>query len=114
MAVLTVQDCSVAGITPAPVAAAGGGDQVPNNGNVVLEIINGSGGAITVTVDDPGTPTPVGASAFNPDVATSIPAGQRRLFGPYPPWRFNDANGRLSLTYSGVTSLTVGVYRTRT
>lgn len=107
MAVLTPVDVTLAGVADNLVAAAGGGDSFPNNGHVVFVVNNGSAGAITVTFDDPNTPNPGSASQFNPDVAVSVPAGARRTIGPFPPFRFNDANGRVNVTYSGVTSLTV-------
>lgn len=115
MAVLTVQDSNLAGITPAPVAGNSGGDSFANNGNVVLELINASGGAITVTADDANSPSPQNAQSFNPDVQISVPAGQRRIWGPFPTFRFNDANGRVNLTYgtNPPTGLTIGLYRTR-
>lgn len=107
MAVLTPVTVTLAGVADNLVAAAGGGDSFPNNGHTVFVVNNGSGGAITVTFDDPNTPNPGNASQFNPDVAVSVPAGQRRTIGPFPPFRFNDANGRVNVSYSGVTSLTV-------
>jgi hypothetical protein len=113
MAVLTVQDMSLAGVTDALVAAAGGGDSFDNNGLCLFVVNNASGGAITVTFDDPQSPNPGNAVAFNPDVTVSVPAAGRRTIGPFPPFRFNDPNGRVQVAYSGVTSLTVGVYRIR-
>jgi hypothetical protein len=115
MAVLPVQDSSLAGITPAPSALNSGGDSFANNGHVLLELINASGGAITVDADDVGSPAPANAQAFDPDVQISVPAGQRRIWGPFPPFRFNDANGRVNLTYgtNPPTGLTIGFYRTR-
>lgn len=115
MAVLTVQDSSLAGITPATPAGASGGDSFPNNGHVLLELINASGAAITVTADDPNSPAPAGALAFNPDSQISVPAAGRRIWGPFPPFRFNDINGRVNLTYgtNPPTGLTIGLYRTR-
>jgi hypothetical protein len=115
MAVLTPQDTNLAGITPTTPAGANGGDSFPNNGHVILELINASGGAITVTADDPNSPNPGSALQFNPDVQISVPAAGRRIWGPFPPFRFNDANGRVNLTYgtNPPTGLTIGVYRTR-
>lgn len=107
MALLTPVEASVGGVADALVAAAGGGDSFDNNGLTLFVVNNASGGAITVTFDDPGSPAPPSAAAFNPDVAVSVPAGARRTFGPFKPFRFNDANGRVNVTYSGVTSLTV-------
>lgn len=116
MAVQPVQDTSLAGITPSTPAGSSGGDSFPNNGNVILELINASGGAITVKADDPGSPAPASALQFDPDVQVSVPAGARRIWGPFPVFRFNDANGRVNLTYgtNPPTGLTIGFYRTRT
>ena len=114
MAILTPIDTLVAGVADSLVAAAGGGDSFSNNGHCLFVVNNASGGAITVTFDDPNSPSPASASQFNPDVAVSVPAGARRTIGPFPPFRFNDANGRVNVTYSGVTSLTVEVLRTFT
>jgi len=115
MAVQTVQDISLAGITPAVPAGSSGGDSFANNGNVILELINASGGAITVKADDPGSPSPPNALSFDPDVQISVPAGQRRIWGPFPTFRFNDSNGRVNLTYgtNPPTGLTIGYYRIR-
>lgn len=41
---------------------------------VVLRFANTSGGAITVTLDDPNTGSPESAAQFNPDVAVVVPA----------------------------------------
>lgn len=114
MANLVVQDGTVAGITPNMQAAAGGGDTFDNNGNVLVEINNGGGAPITVTFDDPGSVSPPSAQQFNPDVQVTVPNGARRIIGPFPPYRFNNAQGRVAIAYSGVTSVTVGLYRTRT
>lgn len=107
MAVLTVQEIDRSGLQPSFVAAAGGGDSFPNDGRTYLETINGSGGAVTVTAaiqKQTDAVTPAGK-------ATSVAAGQREKFGPFPPEVYNDANGRVQITYSGVTSVTVGVFR---
>lgn len=115
MAVLAVQDTSLTGVTPAAATLAAGGDSFPNNGNVVLEIVNGAGGALTVKADDQGSSNPGNALQFDPDVQISVPAGQRRVWGPFPAFRFNDVNGRVNLTYpGGITSLSIFLYRTRT
>jgi len=107
VAVLTPVESSLAGVADNLVAAAGGGDSFPNNGNTVFVVNNASGGSITVTFDDPNSQNPGQASQFNPDVAVAVGAGLRRTIGPFPPFRFNDVNGRVQVTYSGVTSLTV-------
>jgi hypothetical protein len=115
MAALPVQDAGLAGAAVVYTAANAGGDSVQNNGLVLLHFKNVGGSPITVTIDDPGTPNPGAATAFNPDVSVVVPATTGdRIVGPFPPFRFNDANGNLQLAYTGVTGLTVGVIRART
>jgi len=114
MATLTVQDAAVGGLNASYTAAAGGGDDFANNGLVLLHVVNGGGGSINVVVDDPNSPNPGSATQFNPDVTVAVPAGEDRFIGPFPTFRFNDANGRVNVTYSGVTSVTVAAIRART
>lgn len=103
------QTPSLAGLNLTMSAAAGGGDSFENNGHVLIRINNGSGGAITVTADAP-KPDNFGLTDNSHDVALVIPAGESRIWGPFPVNRFNDANGRVQLTYSGVTTLTIGPF----
>jgi hypothetical protein len=109
MATLAVDNTSVLGVEPTLVTAAGGGDDFPNEGvQTIFVIDNASGGAITVTFDDTGSVSPVGAEAFDADVAVILGAGTRFYIGPFPLNRFGKS---VAVTYSGVTSLTVGVIR---
>ena len=113
MAVLAVQDASVAGLAEVLVAAAGGGDSFDNNGLCLLEVVNGGGAPINVTIDDPGSVSPASAAAWNPDVVVAVANGATKLIGPFPPFRFNDANGRVNVSYSAVATVTVRVIRLR-
>ena len=104
MAAITVEQIVVGGTEPTFVAAAGGGDTFANDGAKTMYLVdNASGGAITVTFDGTGT-GPTSAVAFDDDVATSVGAGEQWHFGPFPKDRFTSV---VSVTYSGVTSLTV-------
>src|SRR5436853_540222 len=104
MATLTVQRPALTGITPSYAAAAGGGDVFANDGYTVAHIKNASVGSITVTAAAPG--------AFNAAVAVAIPAGEERIIGPFTDkQRFNNGSGQVALTYTGVTTLTVGIFR---
>lgn len=93
------------------VAAAGGGDTFPNDGRTWVHVKNGGGSPITVTFDDVGSSTPIGAEQFDPDVAVTVAAGAERICGPFPTERFGGETGLVAITYSGVTSVTVGAYR---
>lgn len=92
----------------AGVAAAGGGDTFVNNGREYFHVKNGGGAPITVTFVTPGT-VDGGAIA---DLTGSVAAGDTAIFGPFPPVNYNDTaavGGIMSVTYSGVTSVSVGV-----
>jgi len=104
MAALTIREPGLTGLSlGAMTAAAVGGDTFVNNGLVILIINNPTGAGITITADAPGVPTLDGAIAFNPDTQKVIAAGALRdVWGPFEPWRFNDAQGRVALTYTAV------------
>lgn len=110
MAILTVAPISTTQQADALVAAAGGGDSFQNTGKECLRIRNAGGGAITLTVVASGTdPCNYGVAATPAhDLVQSIPNDSAvHVLGPFPPKKFNDVNGRVQLTYSGVTSVTV-------
>jgi hypothetical protein len=109
MAVLSVQRITEAGITPTYAAAAGGGDSFPASGTEMVHVKNGSGAPITVTFDGPNTDN-FGVTGNDHDLAISVPATGERMVKLANIARFRDANGSVQMTYSGVTSLTVGVF----
>jgi hypothetical protein len=106
MANLTVYDAdpTTGTVLPALVAATGGGDTAPNDGNTALEILNGSGAPITLTV------AAIAPCSFGTvhNAAYPIAAGERRLVGPFRMDRFGST---LTITYSAVTSVTIGARR---
>lgn len=107
MAILTVTPLAgKAGITPTFTAANAGGDSFANDGKTWLEVNNGGGASITVTIAVPYT---VDGSAVTPPTVT-IPAGQRRLIGKFDTTIYNDANGRVAVSYSAVTTVTVNPF----
>ena len=96
----------------APVAhAAAAGDSFSNNGKTMVRVNNGGGAPITVTFDDPNSAL-AGATAFNPDVGVAVTNGTAKIIGPFPPSRFNDANGRCQMAWSATTSVTWEAYTT--
>ena len=104
MADLTVQDITHTGLDPTYVAAAAGGDTFDNDGHTFFHAFNGSGGDITVTIDSPVDCN----QGFAHDVAVVVTAGTDRMIGRFPVGRFHSS---CSVTYSGVTSLTVAAIR---
>jgi hypothetical protein len=108
LAAITIEQIVVGGTEPTFVAAAGGGDSFVNDGTKTMYLVdNASGGAITVTFDGVGV-GPTSAVAFDDDVATSVGAGAQWHFGPFPKARFGSS---VTVTYSGVTSLTVAAVK---
>ena len=109
MALLATQSITRAGLAPSYAAAAGGGDTFRPGPNVFLHVKNASGGALTVTVV-----TPRNDALGNPvaDNAISVPVTTgERMIGPFPYDFYADpTTGLASITYSGVTSLTIGAF----
>lgn len=101
----------VAGVAPVSHAAAAG-DSFSNNGKTMIRVNNGGGAPITLTLDDPNSSSPPAATAWNPDAAVTITNGTVKVIGPFPPSRFNDANGRVQLAWSATTSVNWEAYTT--
>lgn len=104
MALLTRQDASgFTGATVAFTAAAGGGDTVVGGQCVHLLVNNAGGSSITVTLVTPET---VEGGLAVGDRPVTVTNGTIREI-PVPS-RYNDpSTGLASITYSGVTSVTV-------
>lgn len=110
MALLATQSIVRAGLAPAYAAASGGGDQFTPDARTYLQVKNASAGAITVTIVTPRNDAYGNAIADN---TVSVPATTGdRLIGPFPADAYADpATGLANVTYSGVTSLTVGCFQ---
>lgn len=108
MALLAVQQANLSGTPVTYTAAAGGGDTFPiPHDAVCLRIKNGGGSAITASLAFPGT-TPYGVA--NPVRTTSsIAAGAEVVVGPIPLSAVDSTTGLVTVTYSGVTTVTVAV-----
>lgn len=115
MANLTINDITQAGTLASTSAAAGGGDTLtPTPGdyrNLILYVNNGGGASITVTIDDPTSTSPVGATTWNPDQGISVTNATAKYILIDVRRTLNTGTGLISITYSGVTSVTVGAYR---
>lgn len=107
MAALTTQEVTRTGVTLSFASCAGGGDTFINDGNTFLYVKNGSGGALTVTVGTPATPSGLTLS----DTAVSVGAGSEKCFKPAPPQYTQPGAATTAITYSGVTSLTIAVVK---
>lgn len=107
MATLTASSVTTSGLTDSLTAAAGGGDEFANTGHEWFEVLNGSGGSITVTFTTSATVQgePIA------DRAVTVANGARKKIGPFPTDVYNDSNGKVQVAYSGATSVTVGVFK---
>lgn len=103
---LTVQDITLSGLAPSYVAADATGNYFTNQtGRTFLHVKNGGTAAIDVTVDS----QQLCSFGFDHNNVVSVPAGGERMIGPFTTTRWNDANGRVNVSYSGVTSVTIAV-----
>lgn len=109
MAALTVNSVSIDGVAVTLAAAAGGGDTFVNDGNTIFVVSNGGGGSITVTFDVRPTAirTASGAPVDVSDKAITVAAGATKYVGPFPPELYNNSSQVVSVSYSGVSSVTV-------
>jgi hypothetical protein len=108
MATISVQSIVKAGTTVTLSAAAGGGDQFAlTDVNDIYVVNNASGGAITVTFVTQATTDGLAVA----DRTVSVGAGDRDYVSDLDPNVYRDTNGFCQVTYSGVTSLTVGHLR---
>jgi hypothetical protein len=95
------------GLEPTYASCASGGDEFVNTGNDFIHIKNGAGGAQTVTI---ATPVVTDGLAVAEN-AIAIPAGEERMIGILPKTTYNDGDAKVQLTYSAVTSLTIGIFK---
>lgn len=111
MALLPLQSMTSAGLAPTLVAATGGGDTVAlassTDDRSFLQVTNGAGSSMTVSIADPGV-TPAGnAGTVTP---ITVAAGTTKLI-PLNPNSVNSTTGLISISYSAVTTVTVGAVR---
>lgn len=105
MADLTVQSATSAGLEVTFASATSGGDAFVNDGKSILRVKNGDDADMTVTIDSPTECNQGGTH----DITVTVTAGEERDIGPFLRNRFNDEDGKVQVTYSAVTSVTVAV-----
>jgi hypothetical protein len=109
MATLTVQEVTRLGVATTYAAAAGGGDSFAPSESTFIEVRNGGGGSINVTIAAPKQVLP-DLEVTDPVVA--VGAGVNKMIGPFPASQFAQSDdGLADITYSGVTSVTVAAIR---
>ncbi|RJQ25446.1 MAG: hypothetical protein C4589_11285 [Peptococcaceae bacterium] len=105
MATLSKYVVDLDGGKPTFVAATAGGDDFINSGKDFLVVKNGGAGNINVTIDS----VALCSYGFDHNLTVAVAASGEEWIGPFPKARFNDENGKVNVTYSGVTSVTVAV-----
>ncbi|MBF0406470.1 MAG: hypothetical protein HQM10_03890 [Candidatus Riflebacteria bacterium] len=103
---ITVQSSGLSGLEATYEAANADGNTFTNDGKTLIHVKNGGGSDITVTVDSPVQCN----QGFTHDPTVVVTAGENRFIGPFPPSRFN-SEGKGSVSYSGVTDVTVAVIK---
>lgn len=106
MAALTTQVVPLTGAVLSFASAAGGGDTCETGAGVLLVVKNGDSGSHTVTLVTPGTYKGLAIA----DRAVAVAAGAETAIPVTSDYR-NPSTGRASITYDGVTSVTVAVVR---
>ena len=107
MATLTTQVINRAGTTVTPVAATGGGDAMQCGQYNWLRVVNGGGSPITVTIAIPSGASGYSNVAYTSTVV-SVTNGTTKEIGAIAGGLYQDpTTGLATITYSGVTSVTV-------
>lgn len=107
---LTVQTTAASGIVLSAMTAADAtGNYFTNTGREQIHINNGSGSGITATIVTQGTYNVSATSYPIADLVVTVGAGALVAAGPFDRTLFNDANSRVQITYSAVTTVTTRV-----
>jgi hypothetical protein len=109
MANLTVQKVSLTGLNLNFTNASTSGDEFVNSGHTVLYVKNGGSTEKTITVDS-RVPCNFG---YDHDVFVIVPAQGERIIGPFLKEHFNDDYGKVHITYSTITGVTVAAVEVR-
>lgn len=105
MAHLATQSVAGDGAAVAFGAATGGGDTVDRGDLSFLIVRNGGGGAITVTIDTPGTTHGLAIA----DEGVAVAAGATTIIPLNDEIFVHPDDGLIHLAYSGVVTVTVAV-----
>ena len=106
MALLTVQNATIAGLAPS-YGAVSSSDTFPNDGRTVIYVKNGGGSPDTVAIDS----LEACNQGSDHDGGGSVTNGAEKVFGPFDMTRFNNSNGQVTVTNSFTTSVTCAVLR---
>lgn len=86
------------------------GNSIANpSGRAAIEVINGAGAPITVTVTTNGNYNTSGGTHPVADDAITVTNGTSKIIGPWDPGLYNDASGNVLLDWSSGTTITARV-----
>lgn len=100
---LATQSFTSSGAVPTYSAANVDGHTIINSGKTLLHVKNGSGGSINVTIATPGSADGLALA----DRVVAVAAGAEKIIGRLNPSVYNNANGKITATFSAVSSVTV-------
>lgn len=102
---VAVEKIIPAGIDPAHTGSlsASNNYQLINDGRMFLYVTNGGGSPCVVTIVSQKTDAGLALA----DRTVSVTNGEDRMIGPFPPQIYNDANGKINVTLSFITSVTL-------
>lgn len=103
VAILTVNTINRSGRVSSGVAAAAGGDLLPNTGAEFVMVYNGDASGKTVTF----AIQRLFDGQTVPNKEVTVAASARVLIGPFPPGIYSNNDNRVAITYSDVTSVTI-------
>lgn len=106
MAALATQQIGLPSLLPTFAAAAGGGDTAAPGNKSFLVVKNGGGASINVTLAVAGNDDFGNA---RPDLVVAVLNGTERYIPLNRAELINPSTDRIDITYSAVTSVTVGV-----
>mgnify|MGYP006292739519 CR=1 FL=1 len=104
---LAVQDIGRSGLDPSYSAADSEGHEFQNNGRVFVHVKNGDGSNHDVTIQTPNTVDGLAIS----DRTVTVPAGEERMIGSFPPGHYNQSDGNVNVDYSAITGMTIAAFR---
>ena len=105
---ITVQTLARAGLSATYEACDTNGNYFTNDGMTFIHIKNANAGTPTLTI---ATANTVDGLAIADRTVTMFATTGDKMIGPLPASVYNDANGRVQLTYSAVTDLTIAVIK---
>jgi len=113
MATLTAQKITDTGKIGVSVSATAGGDEFLNTGLEFVHLQNNHASnsyVVTVTAQVTNIHHQQFGTVVKENIVKTITAGADVFIGPFKQAAFNDANHKVQLTYSAVTSLKVAAF----